>query len=127
MAKILIVDDEAGIRIFCHTILSREGHKVECAASAGQAFSLYRKSPADVVLVDVLMRKWNGVDLVPSMARKFPQIRIIAIAGGWMWDADIFLARAIAAGAVDALCRPFTAEQLVACTDNVLMQVYAAD
>ncbi len=64
MAKILVVDDELGIRDLMHEILSDEGHTVLLAENAAQARDLKISGTPDIVLLDVWMPDTDGVSLL---------------------------------------------------------------
>lgn len=73
MAKILVVDDEHGIRELLSEILNDEGHAVELAENAAQARAAREKSSYDLVLLDIwmpdtdgvtLLKEWSGNDLL---------------------------------------------------------------
>jgi len=55
MASILIVDDEAPIRALLRRILEEDGHQIREAVNSEHTLTLYRKSPADLVITDILM------------------------------------------------------------------------
>ena len=52
MAKLLVVDDEVGIRELLSEILEDEGHDVLTAEDAGQARKLIEENPLDLILLD---------------------------------------------------------------------------
>jgi DNA-binding NtrC family response regulator len=64
MAKILVVDDELGIRDLLFEILNDEGHTVELAENAAQARMVRRRGAPDLVLLDIWMPDTDGVTLL---------------------------------------------------------------
>jgi DNA-binding NtrC family response regulator len=64
MAKILVVDDELGIRDLLFEILSDEGHTVELAENAAQARAARQRAAPDLVLLDIWMPDTDGVTLL---------------------------------------------------------------
>ena len=64
MAKILVVDDELGIRDLLFEILNDEGHTVELAENAAQARAARRRTAPDLVLLDIWMPDTDGVTLL---------------------------------------------------------------
>ncbi|MDR0458376.1 MAG: response regulator [Burkholderiaceae bacterium] len=64
MAKILVVDDELGIRDLLFEILNDEGHTVELAENAAQARAARQHSAPDLVLLDIWMPDTDGVTLL---------------------------------------------------------------
>ena len=67
MARILVVDDEVGIRELLSEILYDEGHTVELAENAAQARAALRMRP-DLVLLDIWMPDTDGVSLLKEWA-----------------------------------------------------------
>jgi DNA-binding NtrC family response regulator len=64
MAKILVVDDELGIRDLLFEILNDEGHTVELAENAAQARAARQRGAPDLVLLDIWMPDTDGVTLL---------------------------------------------------------------
>jgi two-component system, NtrC family, nitrogen regulation response regulator NtrX len=62
--KILVVDDEADIRVLLKEILSDEGYEVDVAANAGQARASRAKTTPDLVLLDIWMPDTDGITLL---------------------------------------------------------------
>ena len=70
MAKLLIVDDELGMRQFLTHLLQREGHLVRIAGNGNEAMALLREDPADVLLSDVRMPDMGGIDLLKAGSKQ---------------------------------------------------------
>src|SRR5690625_7868582 len=64
MARILVVDDEIGIRELLSEILYDEGHTVELAENAAQAREFRLRERPDLVLLDIWMPDTDGVSLL---------------------------------------------------------------
>jgi len=67
MAKILVVDDDQGIRDFLEIMLSREGYEVTCAADANKALSRCKKEKFDLILTDLKMPKVDGIEFLKEV------------------------------------------------------------
>jgi len=67
MAKILVVDDDQGIRDFLEIMLSREGYEVTCAADANKALSQCKKEKYDLILTDLKMPKIDGIEFLKEV------------------------------------------------------------
>ncbi len=110
MARILVIDDEEGIRAGCRRVLGPEGHIVEVAATGREGLERFRQYPAEVVLIDVMLPDMRGVDLLEPIRHQDPDAVCIIITG----YATVELAvQAIKAGAYDFLSKPFTADVLL--------------
>ena len=74
--RILVVDDDPAIlRIYSET-LARAGFQVDTAAEGQAAFRLATTREYDLVLMDINMPNWNGVDAIRSLKMLKPALRI---------------------------------------------------
>jgi len=77
--RVLIVDDEEDIRILLRTQLERAGYEVVGEASDGmEALALCDETEPDAVILDLLMPRVNGFEVIPKLRTKHPAIGIIA-------------------------------------------------
>jgi two-component system response regulator PilR (NtrC family) len=67
MAKILVVDDDQGIRDFLEIMLSREGYEVTCASDAHKALNQCKKEKYDLILTDLKMPKIDGIEFLKEV------------------------------------------------------------
>jgi CheY-like chemotaxis protein len=67
LAKILVADDEDDIRVFTTRLLTREGHEVTLAEDGEQAITLLENHEYDLVVLDIMMPKKIGPDVVKYM------------------------------------------------------------
>ena len=108
--RILVIDDELGIREGCRRALAPEGYSVETAATGSEGLLRIQEQPFDLVLLDVVMPDMRGVDLLRPIHEEGPDTVCIIITG----YATVELAvQAIKAGAYDFLSKPFTTELLL--------------
>jgi two-component system response regulator PilR (NtrC family) len=104
MAKLLIVDDELGMRQFLTHLLQREGHKVRVAGNGHEAMALLREESADVLLSDIRMPDMSGIDLLKSARAFLPDLEVIMMTA----FANVDTAReAFLLGAFDFVQKPF--------------------
>lgn len=109
-ARILVVDDEVGIREGCRRVLEPEGFIVETAATLQEGLRKIREDGFDLVLVDIMMPDGRGIDLLAPIREKDPDAIAIAITG----YATVELAiETIKQGAYDFIPKPFTADHLL--------------
>jgi len=105
MATILIIEDEADLRLLLRLSLSGEDHVILEAATGAAGLALW--SGADLVLLDIRLPDINGLDLMRSLPpQSTPVIAMSAHAGREI------SASAIEAGCVEFLTKPFTQTQL---------------
>ena len=110
MAVILIVDDEEPIRHLLRTILEGDGHHILEASDGREGLSLYRKTPADLVITDILMPDRDGLEVTLELTREFLDARVIAMTGAS--GNDNFLNVAELFGARRLLHKPFGVNEL---------------
>ncbi len=104
MAKILIVDDELGMRQFLTHLLQRDGHQVRVAESGRAAMKLLHEDAADLVISDVKMPDMSGIDLLRSARELLPDVEVIMMTA----FASVDTAReAFLLGAYDFVQKPF--------------------
>lgn len=114
MPSVLIVDDEEAIRQLIRSTLEQAGYKVQEAANGKEGLSQYRESPADLVIMDILMPDQDGLESILTLRREFPTAKIMAITGGSdMIGILNFLDVARMLDARRTLQKPFEMQQLL--------------
>lgn len=63
MAKILVIDDEQGIRNLLDTLLRRKGYDVLLAESGRKGLELFRREHPDVIVLDLKMPEMDGIEV----------------------------------------------------------------
>lgn len=66
--RVLVVDDDASIRVLVRSLLRREGFDVDCAADGIEAIEMLSKSDYDAVILDVMMPRLDGLGVVRHLA-----------------------------------------------------------
>ena len=80
MASILLVmDDKAPIRTWLPTVLQSAGYGVLEATSGREGLRMCRQRPIDLVIVDMLMPKLNGLETIMELTREFLHVKVITI------------------------------------------------
>lgn len=107
---ILVVDDEAGVRVMIARMLSLAGYSVVSAQSGEEALSIVKEyaAPIDLVLSDVRMPEMTGPEMVEELLKLRPDIRVMYMSA---YSRDV-----LPAGAQDTdipfLNKPFTMRTL---------------
>ncbi len=110
MAHILVVDDEANIRMTVRLALQRVGHTVETAADGAEALEKFGLGGGwDLVLLDQRMPGMEGLEVLRQMRQKAPKARIVMATAFGTIDLAV---EAMKSGATDFLRKPFTLETL---------------
>jgi two-component system response regulator PilR (NtrC family) len=76
-ARILVVDDEPGIRIMLSAALKREGHVVQLATDGPSALALLDAEPVDLIVTDIRMPGMTGIELLDAAKRIDPNLSVI--------------------------------------------------
>ncbi|ETD67864.1 XRE family transcriptional regulator [Pelistega indica] len=120
MARILVVDDEIGIRELLQEILYEQGHTVELAENVAQARAARLNSRPDLVLLDIWMPDADGVSLLREWSSQgLLDMPVIMMSGHATLDTAVEATRI---GAADFLEKPITLAKLLATVQQVLQR-----
>jgi DNA-binding NtrC family response regulator len=103
MATILLIDDEASIRRTLKEILEFEKYRVLEAPDGYVALELFKKSPVDIVLLDIKMPKMDGMEVLDFLQELNPEIPVIMISGHGTIETAV---EAVKKGAFDYISKP---------------------
>lgn len=117
MAKILVVDDSEFMRKVLRNILEAGGHKVIEARNADDAVERFGKEGADVITMDIVMPKQDGIEAVKRLKEANSKAKIIMISA---LGHQKTVMRSLEAGAVDFIIKPFTADDVLESVNAVL-------
>jgi DNA-binding response OmpR family regulator len=87
--RILIVDDEASIRLTLSALLKRAGHEVTSAENGEEAVVVLEQQAFDLLLVDLKMPVMDGMQVVAAARQRQPDIAIIVLTGHGSLDTAI--------------------------------------
>ena len=118
--RILIVDDDPGIRRALHILLSREGYHVTQARDGVEALRLWRDHGSDLVITDLHMPEKNGIETIVEILSHNPSMRIIAMSGGGQTKRLDLLGNASMLGAVHTIEKPFTLNEMMSMVRQAL-------
>jgi two-component system, NtrC family, response regulator AtoC len=108
--KILVVDDEPGLRQTVSRILGAEGHTVGTAGEGEEALNKLSTEDVDLVLCDLRMPKMDGLEFIERYTSGGGHALVIAMSA--YGDSDTAIA-AMQKGAYDYVQKPFRAEEVV--------------
>jgi len=115
--RLLVIDDEQGLREGCRRVLSRYRFQVDLAATGYEGLALFRQSHPDLVLLDVMMPDISGIELMDILRGDDPDIVCIIITG----YATVELAvEAMKLGAYDFIAKPFSDDNLLLAVEKGL-------
>ncbi|MCX6627029.1 MAG: response regulator, partial [Candidatus Solibacter sp.] len=116
-ARILVADDEAGVRGLLRKVLEQAGYEVLEATDGKQVLRQVLALPVDLVITDLVMPEQEGIETIQALRREAPGVGIIAISGAFEGR---LLKAARLLGADAALSKPVAAELLLASVAEVL-------
>jgi CheY-like chemotaxis protein len=104
-AHILVVDDDAGVRNVCATLLHALGYGAATASSGSNAMATLsaNQAPVALVLLDLDMPEMDGGEVLRALKRHHPGLRVLMMSGRPRGDLSQYLAR----GATGVLRKPF--------------------
>jgi DNA-binding NtrC family response regulator len=115
--RILVVDDDAGLRRALATILNNRGYITDAAADGSEALERLRARSFDLVVTDVRMPVMGGEALLSAMRQAHPVVAVIAISA---YSSNEVAASLTRSGAADVLSKPVHPELLVSTVRRVL-------
>lgn len=118
--RVLIVDDDPGIRRTLHILLSREGFQVSQARDGVEALRMWRDHGGDLVITDLHMPEKNGIETIVELLSHSPGMRIIAMSGGGQTKRLDLLSNASLLGAVLTIEKPFTLNEMMSMVRQAL-------
>lgn len=111
MTRLLIADDAPFIREIVRTVAEKNGlHLVGEAVNGTEAVALALVQKPDVILMDIIMPKMSGIEATKEILQKLPNTKIIAFSTA---DQEMMVMRALEAGCISYLAKPFKAEELL--------------
>ncbi len=119
MAKLLIIDDERGIRNTLREILADEGHEVEIAENGKQGLEMAQAKAFDLIFSDIKMPEMDGIEVLKALKEGEEAIDtpIVMISG----HGDVETAvQALKLGAYDFLLKPLDLNRILITTKNAL-------
>jgi two-component system nitrogen regulation response regulator NtrX len=122
--RILIVDDEAGIRQALKQVLEYEDLVVRVAASGGEALTLYPEFRPHLVFLDVKMAGLDGLETLTRLRNLDPHSQVVMISGHGTIATAV---EATQRGAFDFLEKPLDTDRLLVTVRNALAQAKLMD
>jgi diguanylate cyclase (GGDEF)-like protein len=117
-SRILIVDDDSGIRTTMHEFIGMSGFDAQSAASAEDALAMMAEQEPDVVITDISLPGIDGLELTDRIKKKY-EADVIVITG---YSAEYSYEEAISKGASDFLFKPVRFAELLLRLRRVLKE-----
>lgn len=120
--QILLVDDDPLIRRLLRTPLQDEGCKVFEMEDGIEASMWMIENRPDLIVVDVVMPKMDGIEFAHEMKRRFPKMPMLAIsAGDTVMSQDFCLKFMKSVGAMEVLPKPFEIPSFISSIKRLLL------
>lgn len=120
-ASILIVDDEEYLRNALCDILSNEGYNLIPAENGEQAINLFNNTHFDLVLMDIMMPGFDGIETIRILRTLKPDIKVIVISGSSQSLSQLKLVQSREIQGV--IYKPFDLEKLITLISSTLEEV----
>ena len=111
--RIMVVDDDPGIRRSLDILLSRAGYQVTQAADGSEAVRLWRDQGADLVITDLHMPNKDGIQTIVELLTHTPGTPIIAMSGGGQTKRLDLLGNLTLLGRILTIEKPFTLGEMM--------------
>ena len=119
-ARILVADDDSGVRSLVRSVLELCGYVVIEAGDGREALDLLGVESVDLILTDLVMPECEGLEFIRQLRRNNPRARIIAMSGAFGGE---YLGVAEMLGADIAMSKPLIVDELVASVKRLLSRV----
>ncbi len=122
--RILVVDDEDGVRTVLQRLLSRMGYEVEAVGNANTALAMLSVRPMrfDLVLSDILMPEMNGLELATELIESKIPVAIVLMTG---FAEGATVREATETFKLPVLKKPFEVDQLATALEDALARTFA--
>jgi DNA-binding NtrC family response regulator len=117
--KVLVVDDESGVRFGIRDFLEQQGYEIEEAESCEDAQNLFRQSRPDIVIADYMLPDGTALDLLPRLKEIDAGIPLLVLTAHGSIDLAV---RAIKEGAEQFLTKPLELSTLLVILQRLLQK-----
>ena len=122
--RILLVDDEEGIRFTLGTLLKKEGYLVDTADGLAVARNLLLVANYDLAFIDIMLDEESGIDLLGEIRNSASATRVVMFTGSPQLESAT---EAVRLGAFDYITKPVRYETLIAVTRHALSSKALSD
>jgi DNA-binding response OmpR family regulator len=118
--RILVLDDDRGVREGVAAYLRRLGHEVHEASDGKRGVEALGGRSFDLVITDINMPDMDGIEVIAQLSDAADGVPVIAMSGGGLFATELLLANAEMLGAVRTLAKPFDLDDLGAAVREAL-------
>lgn len=120
MTRVMVIDDDETVREAITTVLRNQGFEVIETGDGKEALKIQQKTPAQLIITDILMPDFDGIELIRKLRRDDLHLKIVAISGGGWSTPEQFLAMAERLGANASFSKPFRWNELIGTVNRLL-------
>jgi two-component system, response regulator, stage 0 sporulation protein F len=107
--KVLIVDDQYGIRVLLYEVFGKEGYQTFQAANGKQALEIVKKESLDLVILDMKIPGMDGLEILKEIKKIDTEIKVIMMTAYGELD---MIKEATELGAITHFTKPFDIDEL---------------
>jgi two-component system response regulator AtoC len=107
--RVLVIDDDPGVRDYMEALVSRQGYHVDAVADGEQALASLSDTRPDVVTLDVVLPGMDGLETLRRLKQRLPEVPVVMLSGHGQARNIV---EAMRLGASDFLRKPFEVEEL---------------
>lgn len=115
--KVLIVDDQYGIRLLLYEVFKREGYEVHQAENGKKALEMVKRHTPDIILLDMKLPGMDGIEILKQIRKIDDNVKVIMMTAYGELD---MLAEAVKYNVVTYFTKPFDIDQLKNKVNEVL-------
>ena len=117
MGKILVVDDQVGIRVLIQEVLKNEGHEIKTASTGLEAVKLINAEHFDTLLLDMQLPGMTGVEILEETKQSLQNTKIMMMTA---YGEQSLVERAKALGVLHFFTKPFNIIELRTTVNNLM-------
>ncbi len=107
--RVLVIDDDPGVRDYMEALVSRQGYSVVAVADGEQALQTLEETQPDLVSLDVVLPGMDGLQTLSELKKRLPDVPVVMLSGHGQARNIV---EAMRLGASDFLRKPFEVEEL---------------
>ncbi|MBW2507150.1 MAG: sigma-54-dependent Fis family transcriptional regulator [Deltaproteobacteria bacterium] len=107
--RVLVIDDDPGVRDYMEALVSRQGYEVTAAADGEEALKNLETTQPDLITLDVVLPGMDGLQTLEKLKQRLPDVPVVMLSGHGQARNIV---EAMRRGASDFLRKPFEVEEL---------------
>ncbi len=117
---VLVVEDDSQYRRLLKEVLENFGYEVLTTANGKEALQVFQEQMPKLVITDIIMPEKEGIETIRELRKLAPNVKIIAVSGGGIGSADIYLKIAKSVGADRTIEKPMVIDELISTVRELL-------